>query len=314
MFRVLKICIGTGLMLLFCSVSVHGQNDPLFSQYMFSMQTINPAYAGMWEKIGFSSLVRKQWTGINRSPLTEYISLHSPLNNELVGVGLNIMNDSYGREERFSVLADYSYEISLTPKRRLRFGLKLGFLNYKNPLTEYQLYPDDQYDEAFSEDVDLKFLPNFGVGAFLYEEDYYISLSVPKFIENSFDANVNNYSSLAEVRSLYLGAGYVFKFITLNYMVFKPTFLVKATKGMPLEYDISGNILLRDKLWLGLVCRSGNAVSFISNWLLDNNLRVGFAMDLAYNEIFPYQYGTYEVMLSFDVDFFGRNYIRSKYF
>ena len=97
----------------------------------------------------------------------------------------------------------------ITPRRRLRLGLKAGFMNYKNPLTEYELYPDNQYDPAYAEDVDLKFLPNFGVGAFFYEDDFYMSFSVPKLIENSFSANINNYTSVAEMRTFYLAGGYV---------------------------------------------------------------------------------------------------------
>jgi len=310
----IKQWLTISLLLLLCTTKSFGQLDPIFTQYMFNMQTINPAYAGMWEKIGFSTLVRKQWAGIDRTPLTEVISFHTPVNDEGMGLGLNMINDHYGRENRLSIFGDYSYEISLTPRRKLRMGIKFGFMNYKNPLTEYELYPDNQYDRAFAQDVDLKFLPNFGVGAFLYDDDYYISLSVPKLIENSFSANINNYSSLAEIRTIYLGGGYVFKFVGLNYLIFKPTALIRATMQMPLEFDLGANFLLREKLWLGLLMRSTNAVSFVSNWMLDNNLRIGFAIDIAYNEIFPYQYGTYEVTLGFDVDFFGRSYIREKYF
>ncbi len=46
----------------------YGQTEPILTQYMFNMQYVNPAYAGMWEKIGFNSLVRKQWAGFDRSP------------------------------------------------------------------------------------------------------------------------------------------------------------------------------------------------------------------------------------------------------
>ena len=91
-----------------------------------------------------------------------------------------------------SVLADYAFEVSLTPQRRLRLGLKFGFVNYKNPLTEYILYPDNEYDRAFAEDIDLSFLPNVGVGAFLYEDNYYVGLSVPKIVQNEFKDNYHN--------------------------------------------------------------------------------------------------------------------------
>lgn len=303
-----------GVLIFFFLARSFGQAEPISTQYMFNMQPVNAAYAGMWEKIGFSSLVRKQWAGINRSPLTQIISFHSPTKNKRVGLGLNVTNDRYALENKLSIFGDYAYEISLTPQTHLRMGLKFGFVNYNNPLTQYQLYPDDEYDYAYAQDVDLNFLPNFGLGAFLYEENYYISLSIPKLIKNNYTANINNYDLEAQVQTVYLGAGYIFRFITLNYLVFKPTVMLTAHRGLPLQYDIAANFLINHKVWLGLMNRSGNALSFISQWIFDNNLRLGFAMDLTYNEIFPYQYGTYEITLGFDMDFFGRSYIREKYF
>ena len=304
----------TILMVVLFTCKGFSQLDPTLTQYMFNMQTINPAYAGMWEKIGFSTLVRKQWVGIDNTPLTEVISLHSPLKNEFVGVGLNVMNDHFGKENSLSIFGDYSYEISLTPHTMLRLGLKFGFMNYKNPLTQYELYPDNKYDEAFAEDVDLKFLPNFGIGAFLYDEDFYVHFSIPKLIENDFKTNYNNYSTQAVIRTLYLGGGYVFKFRTTNQVIFKPTMMLRATWNQPLQLDIGANVMLMDRLWLGGLLRTGDALCFTSQLILSNNLRLGFAFDITYTEIYPYQYGTYEFSLGYDIDFYGRSYLRSKYF
>ena len=296
------------------SLSCSAQQEPILTSYMFNGQVINPAYAGIWEKIGFTTLVRKQWSGIDRTPLTESISFHTPLKNDAVGIGLNIMNDRFALENRLSVLADYAYEVYVAPKTRLRMGIKFGFINYKNPLTEYELYPDNQYDHAFAEDVDLKFLPNFGVGFFLYEEDYYAGLSIPKLIENDLKENFHNYSTSAEVRTIYLTGGYVLPLDPLKFVVFKPTMLLRATWGTPLQVDLAANFLLRERLWLGAMFRSGAAVCITGNWLLGNNLRVGFAMDVTYNDIYPYQNGTFEFTLGYDIDFFGRSYLRSRYF
>ena len=302
------------IIFLLVTLQVAAQQDPIFTQYMFNGQIYNPAYAGMWEKIGFTALVREQWAGINRAPLTEAVSFHTPLNNESVGLGLNIMNDTYGREQRLSVLADYSYEIYLTPQRRLRFGIKFGFVNYKNPLTEYKLYPDNEFDIAFSQDVNLNFLPNFGIGAFLYQDNYYIGLAIPKLVENDLKDNYHNYSTKAELRTLYLNGGYIFQFYTGNKIVLKPTSMIRASLGVPIQWDLAINVFLKEKLWLGIMNRSGNAVCATAQWMFNNNMRLGFAMDITYNDIFPYQNGTYEFTIGYDVDFFGRSYIRAKYF
>ena len=302
------------LLLILVSLQSVAQQDPIFTQYMYNGQVLNPAYAGIWEKAGFTALVREQWAGINRAPLTESISIHSPLNNESVGIGLNVINDTYGREKRLSILADYAYEVNLTPWRRLRFGVKFGFTNYNNPLSDYQLYPDGEYDPIFAQDIDLKFLPNFGVGAFLYEDNYYIGLAIPKMVENDFNYNYQNYSTQSELRTLYLNGGYVFFLDPMSRLIFKPTVMVRAMWKMPLQADIAANFLIYEKLWLGVMWRTRSAVCVTSQWLISKNLRIGFAMDISYTDIFPYQGGTYEFTLGWDMDFFGRSYVRAKYF
>ncbi|HCE59084.1 MAG TPA: hypothetical protein DER09_14940, partial [Prolixibacteraceae bacterium] len=179
---------------------------------------------------------------------------------------------------------------------------------------EYQLYPDGEYDPVFAQDVDLKFLPNFGIGAFLYEDNYYIGLAIPKLVENDFTYNYQNYSTQSEVRTMYLHGGYVFFIDPMSRLIFKPTGMVRYSIGLPLQFDLAANLLVYERLWLGLMFRSGNAVCASTQFFLTKNLRFGFAMDVTYNEIFPYQNGTYEFTMGWDMDFYGRSYIRAKYF
>jgi len=288
------------------------QQDPIFTQFMFNQQVINPAYAGIWDKVGFHALVRKQWAGIQKSPLTEIVSFHTPLKRRSVGLGLNIIGDQFSREKRLSFFGDYAFEVLLTPDVRMRLGVKFGFMNYQNPLTEYKLYPDGLYDPAFGEDVDIKTLPNFGVGTFIYSEKFYISLAFPKLIQNTFKANFENYSSFAEIRSVYLSGGYVFGM--KSFIKFKPTALIRATFGVPVQAELAGNILINEKLWFGLMYRTGSAMCVLAQWAFENNLRIGYAMDFSFSDIYKYQNGTYEVTLSYDIDFYGRSYMRYKYF
>jgi type IX secretion system PorP/SprF family membrane protein len=294
------------------ALSTEAQLDPMFTQYMFNTQSINPAYAGMWEKIGFFSLVRRNYAGIDRAPFTQIISFHTPIKNEFVGLGLNIINDNIGRETRLSIFGDYSFKILLRQDLFLRLGLKFGFMNYSNKLDQYVLYPDNKYDPAFMGEVNNKFMPNFGVGAFLYNDIYYISLSIPKLIQNNFTANVNNYSSQAETQHVYLTGGYVFGL--KNDIKFKPSLLVRYTLGMPIEFDLAANFNFNEHFELGAMMRTGNSVGLIAQWILKRKLRIGYAVDVPVTQIFSYQYGCHEVMVSYDVDFYGRSYVRSRFF
>ena len=65
---------------------------------------------------------------------------------------------------------------------------------------------------------------------------------------------------------------------------------------------------------MGVMWRTGAAICITGNWMFNNNIRVGFAFDVTYTDINPYQNGTFEFTLGYDVDFFGRSYLRSRYF
>ena len=70
-----------------------GQQLPQFTQYMFNTISINPAYAGSRETFSAVGLHRSQWVGLEGGPETQTLSVHSPLRNEQVGVGLSFIND-----------------------------------------------------------------------------------------------------------------------------------------------------------------------------------------------------------------------------
>jgi len=128
-------CILLGILTLFLSPKiVSAQQDPMYTQYMFNIQTINPAYAGSWKSIGFMALSRMQWIGIKGAPSTQTFSFQMPLQKNKMGIGLSIINDRIGFEKRLSLFVDYSYNIGFGDKTILRMGLKGGFSNYSNSL------------------------------------------------------------------------------------------------------------------------------------------------------------------------------------
>ena len=289
-----------------------GQQDPMYTQYIFNLQTINPAYAGSWQSIGVMALARDQWVGLNGHPETQTFSFQTPLKSENVGIGLNIVHDQVGLEKRLSFNVDYSYEILISDITTLRFGIKGGFTNYSNNLTAYQQYPDGQTDPVFQQNINNKFMPNFGFGLYLSSPKYYLSLSVPKILENSYQLNVNNYSTSSEMRDFYLAGGMVF---TLSdFVKFKPTFMTQIISGAPFQYDLSANVLLAEKVWLGGMYRSGDALAAIAQWVINKNLRFGYAYDFTITDLRNYHNGIHEAMLSYEFTYTKRKIISPRYF
>ena len=44
---------------------LHAQQDPHYTQYMYNMSVMNPAYAGSKENLSMGLLYRKQWVELS---------------------------------------------------------------------------------------------------------------------------------------------------------------------------------------------------------------------------------------------------------
>ncbi len=297
-----KIVLGLFILLAFAQQTI-AQQDPTYTQYNFNTQTINPAYAGSWESLGFMVLGRNQWVGIKGAPETITFSIQSPTRNENVGLGFNIISDKLGRESKFGISGDYSYRLQLKRGRTyLRLGLKAGMTNYTNNLSQYAQYASSSSDDPINQiDIDGKYLLNFGFGAFLYSERFYLGLSVPKLLENKYISDYTNYSSIAEIRHFYLQGGYAWDLS--EDIKFKPTFLARVTSGSPASFDLTANFIFKDKVSLGAMHRFGDSFGFIGQWLFDKKLRIGYSIDFTISELQHYSGGTHEVMVSYELGY-----------
>jgi type IX secretion system PorP/SprF family membrane protein len=275
------------------------QQEPLFTQYYFNTQTINPAYAGSWDNLGFMVLGRHQWVGMEGAPTTYTFSFQTPTKFENVALGLNIMSDRAGFEKRLMLNADYSYRLRVNRKTSLRLGIKAGVTSYSNNFAEYTGYPGDPVDPAFMSEADIRFMPNFGIGAYLSTTEYYLGLSMPKILNTDFRQNYNNYSTWAEIRHLFLTGGMVFELS--DDVKLKPTFLSRFVWGAQPVVDLSANFLLRDRIWLGANWRTGDSFGLIAQWIFDNQLRIGYGVDFATNRLRAVHSGTHEVMVSYEI-------------
>lgn len=306
LFSILLFCLFFGIKI------VQGQQDPMYTQYMFNMQPVNPGYVGSWQSIGFTALAREQWVGIPGAPSTQSFTFQSPIINENVGIGLNVVSDKIGGENRISLYADYSYRIRLTSRTSLRFGLKGGFTNYDHNLEGYNTFEKIQ-DPVFTQVVEQNFMPNVGVGVYLSSERYYLGLSAPKLINNKFQTNQNTAFSIAsELTHLFLIAGYVLP-VSKNVM-FKPTILGKAVQGAPFEADLTASFLFSEKIWLGAMYRTGASYGFIAQLLLNKKFRIGYAIDFLTTDLATYSKNSHEIMLSYELSFKKKRFTSPRYF
>jgi type IX secretion system PorP/SprF family membrane protein len=277
--------------------AANGQQDPMFSQYMFNTLSINPAYAGSADKPSFTAIHRSQWVKFEGAPITQSVTGHAPLRNENISVGGTIIHDQHGPVRQTSTFADVSYRI-IFDKSKLAFGLKMGLnLFSANLLDLNPLLADDQ---AFQANISTKPLPNFGFGAMWYSKRGYVGFSTPRLLRNKLlEGDIPDFVNNQERIHGFLIAGYVWD---INYYLkFKPTVLLKAVNGAPPAFDVTTNFLLYDKLWLGAMYRWNDAVGALIQYEVNNKLKFGYAYDYIISDIGRYTTGSHEIMLGYDI-------------
>ncbi len=297
------------------SLGMIAQQDAMFTHYMFNTLAVNPGYAGSRDALTITGLHRSQWVSFPGAPTTQTLTLHSPIYNNKLGLGLSVLNDRIGPTNTTAVYADFAYKLPVGEKGKLAFGLKGGVNLRNNNLAS--LKTDEQNDKVFSSNVKSDVLPNFGFGLYYSTDKFYVGLSTPKLMQNNYKTGTTTggvSTSASEQRHYFLIAGTVFP-LTDNIKL-KPTGLVKVTEAAPVETDLTLTALFRDKVWAGVMFRTGDALGVLVGANLTDQLALGYSFDWSYtNKTFKYNGGSHELMLRYDMIYNDKQKIRSpRYF
>jgi type IX secretion system PorP/SprF family membrane protein len=284
------------------SKTVKSQQDPIYTQYLTNLLSIQPAYAGISGVLTISALSRAQWVGWEGAPNSNTFTMHLPMKSFNVGLGLSIVNDKWGPILQNGVYADYAYRILLKPRQYLALGIKAGFNTYHARFTDLEL--NDPLDPSFAQNVNFKMLPNVGFGALWHSDIFFIGISMPKLFKNNIvdDSDKKVYR---EVLHLYAMGGYVF-FISDNVKL-KPTFLFRWSEQTPSYIDLAGNILLYDKVWFGATYRVKNSYALSFQFNVNSQLRFGYSFDLTSFHQNMINSGTHEFTINYEFQNTRRN-------
>ncbi|MCP3932213.1 MAG: type IX secretion system membrane protein PorP/SprF [Bacteroidetes bacterium] len=325
------------VLVLFCGGWVAGQQNPMFTKYSFNTLTYNPAFAGAYDHMYISLLHRTQWVEINGAPHTQSFTFHTPLKNDRVGVGLNIVNDIIGPTHSTGANLSYAYRIPLGEKTRLSIGIQAGIMNWKADWSKLNL--DDISDPSFVNLRPTMWMPNFGAGLYLNTERFFFGVSVPQLVEYDLrDENIDTEVWARTVRHYFASMGYAIP-LKGNDLILRPTLLIKnvglfselskdeAFKniGAPTEFDFDLALIFYEQFWLGASFRSAieafdnerssyDSADIWVSYILKNGLRIGAAYDYPLTELSQVTSGAFELMLGYEFNYKERKTVTPRYF
>jgi len=306
----LKIYIVLALML--CLTDMYSQQDPQYTQYMYNMNVMNPAYAGSRGTLSLGLLGRSQWVNVNGAPQTMTFDAHAPVGKK-VGMGLSVIADEIGPAKEQNIYADFSYTIMTSSEGKLAFGLKGGVTLLDVNLLDITLPQTATGDDPlFDENINDAF-PNFGAGVYYYTNKFYAGFSVPNILKSEHLDKDNINTKASEEVHYFLTSGYVFDLSST--LKFKPSFMIKGVTGAPVSFDINANFLMYDRFELGASYRWQDAVSILFNFGVTRSFRIGYAYDYTISEFSNSNTGgSHEIMLLYDIDFTKKNLKSPRFF
>lgn len=285
-----------GLIFILVEVSVWGQQDPMFTQYITNPVSINPAITGCNEITTLSLVYREQWVGVDGAPSTMLITFEGVPRFRKMGLGGSFIYDKIGPVIQTGIYMNYAYRVQLDENKKLSFGLMGGVNFYQFDLVS--LIYEGSDDDIPVNGLYSKFLPNFGFGAFYYTPKFFAGFSIPKLMRNQlFDTSSSHkYENREEIHVF----SWIGTIISLNDNInFKPSLVGRVVNGSPLSLDVNATFELYDKVWLGVLYRLGVTWGGLARFQVKDNLNIGYSYDLFSSRTGGFGAGSHEIFISY---------------
>jgi type IX secretion system PorP/SprF family membrane protein len=310
-FKHIKILVLLTVMLFAYQKSI-AQTEPMYSQYMFNMLGVNPAYAGSREASSFNLFQRRQWIGLQGAPQTTSISFDQSILDKRAGWGIQLYDDKIGVEKADGINLMGATRIQVSENGVLSGGLSLGLMNYRIDLMNVtgRYTPNDP---AFYANLNA-WTPSLGLGIYYNTDNFYAGVSIPNILKSRLTALTLIKSGLQKVnqKHIFLTSGIV---IPINEeLKLKPSTMIKIVEGAPIEADFNTNIWLRDIIGLGVSYRTGDAVIGMAEIQANQNLRFGYAYDITISPLKFYNTGAHEIMIRYEIGNFKTKIKSTRYF
>ena len=288
------------LLVLLTGLKTYAQQDPMYTQFMDNLLVVNPGYAGSRDTGTIMLVSRNQWVSVEDAPVTNSFSYNTRFKDQNFGLGFSVMYDKIGPQKQTGVYFDYSYFLKVSDNYRLGMGLKGGVSFYRAALSE--LITIDP-DPIYSQDIYKNFLPNLGIGGYLYSEKTYFGLSIPKLIENTITREDYETSYISKERiHVYLVGGHNFD---LNSDIqLKTNGMLRFVKNAPISFQAMALAGFRERFWLGGMVRIGDAYGIVAQFQATHRILIGYSYDITTSELNMFSNGTHEIMFSYNLNIF----------
>ena len=302
------------LIIFFANTIAYSQTEPMYSQYMYNMLGVNPAYAGNREATSFNFFQRNQWVGLKGAPKTTSVSIDKAAKESKIGLGFQAYDDRLGVESATGFNGMISSRVKISDRGILSGGISFGLMNYRINLNDVMNRYTPTDPSFVSSAKASQWNPSVGMGIYYNTDRFYMGLSTPSILRSRLAKYENFVSGVQKTDDFHLfaTAGYV---VEVNEeLKLKPSTMIKMVSGAPIETDFNLNVWLKDMLGVGASYRTGDAFVGMIEIQATNNLRFGYAYDIHFSPLKYFASGSHELMIRYEFGDFKTKIKSTRYF
>jgi len=298
------------------------QFDGLFSNYMYNLCVINPAYTGEQTLMQVSLLQRTQWAGFKGAPITSMLSVDMPfkIGKAQQGAGIQFLSDVFGFFNNQQVNLLYSYKFKIK-EGHLSVGTNMGFLNIicdtgggaGSGNTESQNNKNGIHDvesEYHTKSMEDPAVPigrqsgvgfDLGFGVQYLAKKWRVGLSATHLTSPKINLGPNHQFRIKPFYQLHGGVD-----IALKNPDFSLTAdLLVATDMVVGAINPSLIMNIKSKHWAGVGFRMAdnflfNEVALMGGMTIFEGFRLGYTFALPTSSIIAKSFGTHEIFVSYE--------------
>lgn len=292
----------TVLVFLFSASNLLAQ-ELVVPNYLYEPTQINPAYSGIMINPVIYGGYKSQWVGFEGAPKTVSLAYDNRFGDR-TGINISLINDKIGITQSTDFTAAYSYKLDVYSYNRSYLKLNLGISAtatlYDN---NYSLLNLSDYEPSLSDNRAGAY-PNIGVGALLYNNEWFIGLSVPRiFNRKEYDFSDESNNSVAERYSIYLTGGYKF-YLNRNWD-FKPILFFRKAGNFDLISELATSFIYEDREGLSFELsgsyNSNKTFGMIAALSVFKSMKIGYSYRYNFNSLNNRNLGTHDIFMRFSL-------------
>lgn len=286
---------------------------------MFNQTVYNPASVGTLSGINVEVAARNQWLRIDGLPLTQSVSLHTPIPLLRGGIGASVVNDMLGAQRNTSASLMYAYQQILGAKSYLSIGIQAGIMQSGlqgdkliSPSGNYQNGTIDHQDALLPINTQGAIVPNVGLGVQYQTQNLQIGVATQQLIGGKAKWQAPTQSVTFLFKQHYL-LHTAYNLNLGNNISLTPSLLFKTDLN---SYQLDANLMacFNKKIWAGASFRGYNnntidAAVVIVGWQATRQLFIGQSYDISLSALRAYNSGSLETVLRYNI---GNKWLNTK--